>query len=65
MMLNMSSYICWDLVGSIIEFIPREYLRNFSAAHPLFHREISRVGIHIFYSNKVFKDLTAENYVII
>lgn len=61
----MHKVICFDLVRTIIEYIPLENLRILDRAHAIFAREICAMGIQVFYGKNEIMDLTKSNYIVI
>lgn len=56
--------IPWDLVRSIIEYIPLEDLRSIGRAHALFTREIYKMDLRVFYDGDYPVVLDNTNIVV-
>lgn len=44
--------ICWDLIRTIVGYVPLDALSVLSKASPMFDREICALGIHVFYDRE-------------
>lgn len=53
------NHISWDLVRTIVEYVPLENLLELSKASPMFDKEICTLKIHIFYDKSIYGDVTA------
>lgn len=59
--------ICPDLWYSILSYIPRSDLRDFSRASPIFQQMVCNVGIRMFYDDRrsLVIDIAADDIMII